>query len=115
MTLGSNPSYVENLFGISRGLVPLLARVRYRRCGDVKRTDRTSQTTRFLSGQLAPLTEVSESGEISTPDDEECNELYSMLQGWVDDRTCATSARVLAGNLAYGSAFQVRGFLLICF
>ena len=110
MTLGSNPSYVENLFGISHGLVPLLARVRYRRGGNVKRTDRSSQTTRFLSKHLAPLTEVSGSGEIPISDDGERNELYSMLQGWVDDRSCATSPRVLAGNLAYGSAFQVCGF-----
>ncbi|KAF9653199.1 hypothetical protein BDM02DRAFT_2144413 [Thelephora ganbajun] len=88
--LESTPSYVENLFGISRGLVPLLAR-----------------TTRFLSKHLSPLTEVSESGETVIDDGAGCEELYSMLQEWVNDRSCATSPRVQAGNLAYGTAFQV--------
>jgi len=75
-------------------------------------SDRLSQITRFLSKHLSPLAEVSESGVTAIEDGAGCNELYSMLQEWVDYRPCATPARVQAGNLAYGSAFQVGPFFL---
>ena len=74
-------------------------------------SDRSSQTTRFLSKHLSPLTG---SGGTAVDDDGAgCDELYSMLQKWVDDRSCAPSARVQAGNLAYESAFQVCRLILV--
>ena len=101
--LESNPSYVQNLFGISQGLVPLLARMRGSRHVVTVETsggsDHLSQTTRFLSRQLSSL------AEITIDDGVGCKELYPVLQEWVDDRSCIISTRVQAGNSAYGSAF----------
>jgi len=57
--LESNPSYVENRFEMSRGLVPLLARIRD---PDVVETssgsDRSPQTTVHVSCYMSPLTGV---------------------------------------------------------
>lgn len=72
-----------------------------------------SDHTRFLSKRLYLLTEVSESCDTAVDEEAGLEELYSVLQGWVQYRYPTTSSRAQAGNPACGSAFQVRCVFVI--
>ncbi|KAH7888543.1 fungal-specific transcription factor domain-containing protein [Phlebopus sp. FC_14] len=87
-------SYVEQVFGISRMFVPILARV-------------ITFVSRALHGANRITEIVEPGGENSNPDMiSECHELYNLLETWVDHRE-NVPRRVHTGNLVYQKTAQI--------
>ncbi|EGN99813.1 hypothetical protein SERLA73DRAFT_159962 [Serpula lacrymans var. lacrymans S7.3] len=93
----ANFSYVEQVFGMSRAFIPVLAEI-------------TSFVSRVLHG-TARISEVigegsSSSSSIEADTTAQCHEYYSQLENWVDPRVDAPP-RVHRGNRMYQKAAQI--------
>ncbi|KIJ67948.1 hypothetical protein HYDPIDRAFT_25403 [Hydnomerulius pinastri MD-312] len=87
-------SFVEQVFGMSRMFVPILARV-------------ATFVSRALHGANRIVQVIEPGGESLSPDiTSECHELYNLLETWVDPRE-SVQRRVHTGNLVYQKAAQI--------
>lgn len=87
-------SYAEQVFGMSRGFIPVLAEV-------------VTFISRALHGS-ARISEVAQGGDSEEADlTTECHRYYNVLETWVDDRDHQISARVHTGNNIYKKTAQI--------